>query len=309
MASKKQIPSSNLPFVAFLSLCAILVVAFSTLGANTFNVPVKNLVEKATVQEASLAPQIKKDAVEPDLTAKSIYAVDLDSGKVLFSKNPEVPILPASTTKMATALVSLETYDLEDIVTIGKVNIDGQKIGLLEGERISVRDLLNGLLVASGNDTAEVLAANHPEGRTGFVDQMNELAKTLGLENTHFVNPTGLDEYLHFSTAEDLVKIAGFALQNPVIAGIVSTQETYTASLNMKAHKLQNINELVGKVPGVMGMKTGWTLNSGESVVTYINRDNKKVMIALMGSADRFGETEVLIDWIFNNYSWGTAVE
>ncbi|MDO8452723.1 MAG: D-alanyl-D-alanine carboxypeptidase family protein [bacterium] len=264
---------------------------------------VKNVAPELVVQQ-STSPEIKKGAVEPEFTAKSIYAVDLNSGKVLFSKNPNTPILPASTTKMASALVALDYYQTEDVITIGKVNIDGQKIGLLEGEKISVHDLLNGLLVASGNDTAEVLAANYPGGRQQFIDKMNELAETLGLENTHFVNPTGLDEYLHFSTAKDLVKIASFAIQNPVIAQIVATPETSTLGLNMKAHKLFNVNLLVGKIPGVIGVKTGWTINSGESVVTLINRDNKRVMMALMGSADRFGETEKLINWTFENYSW-----
>lgn len=306
----KKKPASTLQervLLPFL-LPAVVLITLVPFIPGMLDVPVRNLEAKAVIQ-TDPQPQIKKDAVEPELTAKSVYAVDLDSGKVLLSKNPEMPILPASTTKMATALVALESYQLEDVVTIGKVKIDGQKIGLLEGEKISVRDLLNGLLVASGNDAAEVLASNYPGGRESFVEKMNELAKTLGLENTHFVNPTGLDEYLHFSTAKDLVTIASFAVQNPVIAEIVRTQETSTASLNMRAHKLSNINQLVGKVPGVVGVKTGWTLNSGESVITYINRDNKRVMIALMGSGDRFGETEVLIDWIFDNYSWGGATE
>lgn len=291
-----------------LLLSAVAVITLATIITNSLSSPVKKSLLAVTTRVMSLGPEIKKNAAEPVLTSKSVYAVDLDSGKVLFSKNSDTPILPASTTKMATALVALESYNLEDILTIGKIKIDGQKIGLLEGEKITVKDLLYGLLVASGNDTAEVLAANYPGGRTSFVEKMNELAKTLGLENTHFVNPTGLDEFLHFSTAKDLVTIASFAIQNPLIAEIVATQEANTSSLNMKSHKLSNINLLVGKIPGVVGVKTGWTLNSGESVITYINRDGKRVMIALMGSGDRFGETETLINWIFDNYSWSAKL-
>lgn len=302
--NKKKTTTSNLPLLlSSLVIIAAIPLIPGILDSRTPIVPSKK--EVAIV--ASNNPEIKKGAVEPVLTAKSIYAVDLQSGKVLLSKNPDIPVLPASTTKMATALVALETYDLNQVLTIGKVNVEGQKIGLLQGEQITVRDLLNGLLVASGNDTAEVLAANYPGGREAFVGKMNELARSLGLENTNFKNPTGLDEYLHFSTAKDLVTIAAVAIQDPTVAEIVSLQETNTVGLNMRPHKLSNINQLVGKVPGVMGVKTGWTLNSGESVVTYINRDGKKVMIALMGSADRFGETETLINWIYENYSWGAT--
>lgn len=302
---KKPTAQSNPHFFPFL-LGATIVLIGSSLIVAKVKPSVRNVLPQPIIVQ-NTTPEIKKGAVEPGFTAKSIYAVDLDSGKVLFSKNEDDPILPASTTKMATALVALDYYKTDDVITIGKVNIDGQKIGLLEGEQITVSDLLNGLLVASGNDTAEVLAANYPGGREQFIIKMNELAKTLGLENTHFVNPTGLDEYLHFSTAKDLVKIASFAIQNPIIAKIVATPETSTIGLNMSAHKLFNVNLLVGKIPGVMGVKTGWTINSGESVVTLINRDNKRVMMALMGSADRFGETEKLINWTFENYSWPVA--
>ena len=305
MANNKKKPTaSTLPLL--LSSLAIIAVIPLIPGILDSSVPIAPSKEAVTLTPSNY-PEIKKGTVEPTLTAKSIYAVDLQSGKVLLSKNPDTPILPASTTKMATALVALEAYSLDQVLTIGRVNVDGQKIGLLQGEQITVRDLLNGLLVASGNDTAEVLAANYPGGREAFVGKMNELARSLGLENTNFKNPTGLDEYLHFSTAKDLVTIAAVAIQNPTVAEIVSLQETNTVGLNMRPHKLSNINQLVGKVPGVMGVKTGWTLNSGESVVTYINRDGKKVMIALMGSADRFGETETLINWIYENYSWGAT--
>ncbi|MBI2007228.1 MAG: D-alanyl-D-alanine carboxypeptidase, partial [Candidatus Blackburnbacteria bacterium] len=127
----------------------------------------------------------------------------------------------------------------------------------------------------------------------------------IGLENTNFKNPVGFDEYLHFSTAEDLVKVAAYAIGNPVFSEIVSTQEVEVKSTDGKTvHKLNNINELLGKVPGVIGVKTGWTVNAGEALVTLVERDGNKVMLSVLSSDDRFGETEKLIDWIFKNYEW-----
>lgn len=241
----------------------------------------------------------------PSLSAKASYAVDLEAGKALFAKDAQEPLLPASTTKITTALVSLSHYKLDEVLKVSIPDVAGHKMGLRNGERITVRGLLYGLLVFSGNDAAEVLAANYPGGRENFVNAMNSLAKNIGLENTNFKNPVGFDEYLHFSTAEDLVKAAIYAIKNPVFSEIVSTREVKVTSADGKIiHNLANINELLGKVPGVIGVKTGWTVNAGEALVTLVERDGNKVMLAVLASDDRFGETEKLIDWIYSNYEW-----
>lgn len=287
-------------FLAVLAIIAIISSVFVWFEAE----PIQKTAQSQNVVKDLSGPKIREGVVDPVLSANSVFALDLGSGKVLYSKNSENPLLPASTTKMMTALVALDVYDINTVFTVGRVNVAGQKIGLVSGEQITTRDLLFALLLASGNDAAEVLASNHPEGRDGFVRDMNKFVKYLGLENTNFKNPTGFDEYLHFSTAKDLVKIAVYAIQNPVIAEIVATQQHTTAGLNRKQHKLTNINQLVGKIPGVVGVKTGWTINAGESLVTFINRDGRRVMISLLGSKDRFGETELLINWIYENYYW-----
>lgn len=239
------------------------------------------------------------------LTTKAAYALDINSGRALFSKSPEDPLLPASTTKMATALVALAHYNPDEVLIVPKLDVPGQNMGLKEGERVSVRNLLYGLLVFSGNDAAEVLAFYYPGGRSNFVFAMNALAQSLGLKNTNFKNPTGLDEYLHFSTAKDLTKIASAAIRNPLFSQIVSTSAIDVASEDGRVvHKLVNINRLLGKVPGVSGIKTGKTENAGEALVTLVERDGTGVIIVLLGSKDRFGETEKLINWIYLNYEW-----
>lgn len=269
--------------------------------------------EKRGVVSAPIAARetpvvIDKGIAPPALSARAVYAVDIESGKILFSKNVQEPLLPASTTKIMTSLVALSHYNLDDILAVNIGNVDGHRMGLKNGEKITVRNLLYGLLVFSGNDAAEVLAANYPGGRENFVNAMNSLAKRIGLENTNFKNPVGFDEYLHFSTAEDLVKVAAYAIGNPVFSEIVSTQEVEVKSADGKTvHKLNNINELLGKVPGVIGVKTGWTVNAGEALVTLVERDGNKVMLSVLSSDDRFGETRKLIDWIYSNYEWNTG--
>lgn len=253
------------------------------------------------------APVLGKETVVPQFSAKAVYAFDLASGKLLFSKNAVEPLLPASTTKIATALVALAHYDPGDLLTVDEesVKVDGKKMELTESERISVNNLIYGLLVFSANDAAEVLARNYPGGRTNFIAAMNRLVQEYGLEKTYFANPTGLDEYLHFSTARDLAVLASSAMQNSTFAEIAGTPALTVASADGKTvHKLVNVNELLEKVPGVLGVKTGWTINAGEALVTLVERDGRRVVISVLGSNDRFGETEELIEWIFESYSW-----
>lgn len=262
---------------------------------------VKELVKK----RYEIKPFLSENARFPIFSATSIYAIDLDSKTSLFEKNPNTPSLPASTAKIMTALVSLDFYPLDAALLVGKVNVEGQKMGLKQGEKIAVDGLLKGLLIFSANDAAEVLASNFPGGRDLFIAKMNLKAKELGLEKSHFINPAGLDGAGQYTTAKDLVKASDYAMQIPYIAKIVAKEEENVRSTDGNSiHRLKNINRLIGKVDGVLGVKTGWTENARENLVTYVERDGHRVMIALLGSQDRFGETEELIDWIFKNHSW-----
>lgn len=242
----------------------------------------------------------------PIISAQGALAVDLNSGVSLYEKNPDAALLPASTTKIVTALTALDTYALDQIMVIPKgVSVDGQKMGLFPGEQMKFEDLLYGLLVFSANDAAETLAINYPGGYDAFIVAMNAKAKELSMASSNFENPVGLDNYNQVTTAKDLVRVSEVAMRNPEFAKIVGTKSITVSDITGKSkYSLNNVNELLGKVPGVLGVKTGWTENARENLVTYIERDGHKIMIAVLGSQDRFGETKEMIDWIFANYKW-----
>jgi serine-type D-Ala-D-Ala carboxypeptidase (penicillin-binding protein 5/6) len=239
----------------------------------------------------------------PNISAKNIFILDRNSGYVLFARNADDHIYPASTTKMMTALVVYQHYPLEKIITIPFAYPEGSNLGLLPGEKLSVENLLYSMLVESANDSAEILATSFPEGLSGFVAAMNSESARLRLSDTHFLNPTGLDQVGHYSSAADLARLAGHLLDHPYLAKIVATQNAVITS-DSGYRTVANVNQLLGKVNGVLGVKTGFTDLAGESLITFIKRDGHEVIISLLGSTDRFGDTEKLIDWIFSSYSW-----
>lgn len=255
--------------------------------------------------DVSPVPEIISRDNFPEFSAQGVVALDVRSGISLYEKEADKKLLPASTTKIMTALVVIENYNLSSVITIPRVSVIGQKMGLVQGENITVNNLLYGLLVYSANDAAEALAASYGGGRQAFIDKMNEKALELHLENTHFSNPTGLEEENHYSSARDMVRLAEIAMQNKKFAQVVGTKEITVKSVNGNmVYNLKNINELLGTVPGVIGVKTGWTENARENLVTYVTRDGHDVIIALLGSQDRFGETRKLIEWIYSDYLW-----
>jgi len=249
----------------------------------------------------------------PNLTARALGVVDIDSSAVLTSRNDKLRVLPASTVKLMTALVAFDHYSLNDVLTVGFIEKNGQGIDLVAGEKITVRNLLYGLLVASGNDAALVLAQNYPGGERSFVGAMNQKAEKLNLLSTYFANPTGLDSDkdnnlltdFSYTTALDLAHLATYALKNDELKQIVSTAETTISDITgTKRHQLYNINELLNKLPGMKGLKTGWTEEAGECLVGYTERNNHGIITVILGSQDRFGETEKLTNWIFANFNW-----
>ena len=207
-----------------------------------------------------------------------------------------------------TALVSFHTYKLTDVVTVHSPVSEGRIMDLYEGEQITVENLLYGTLIHSANDAAFALADFHPGGRAGFVNSMNQKAKELNLINTHFSDPAGFDNEKQYSTASDLAVLTLTALANDTIAHIVSIPTITISDANFVTfHKLSNVNELLGTMPGVAGVKTGWTENAKENLITLTKREGNEIIIVVLGSDDRFGETILLTDWTFNNYSWPTG--
>ncbi|HCS78250.1 TPA: hypothetical protein DIV55_00735 [Patescibacteria group bacterium] len=241
----------------------------------------------------------------PEISAEGVVIVDIDSGVSLYEKNPELRLLPASTTKIMTALVALTDYQLNEVVTVDTVITTPYVMDLVKDETITVESLLYGILVHSANDAAFALAEHHAGGVAGFVDRMNELTQTYFLQNTHLTNPIGFDDTEHYTTARDLARLSVVASKSPLLTKIASTQQiTVSDTEYLRFHGLKNVNELIGKLPGVSGFKTGWTAAAGGCLVTTVERGNHMILITLLHSADRFGETEQLIEWAFGTYEW-----
>ena len=240
-----------------------------------------------------------------DVTAEGVVVLDIDSGVFLFKRNEGELLSPASTTKILTALVALDSYNLDDIVTVKTVVNDGQVMGLVAGERITIENLLFGALVHSGNDAAWALAEHYPGGVDSFVEAMNAKAQALRLTKSTFTNPVGYDSPLHKMTPLDLARLGSIALGNKVIAKMVAIpQITVSDVTHTYFHPLRNVNELLGKIPGVGGIKTGWTEEAKENLITLFERDGHRLILVVLKSGDRFGDTTKLIDWIFTNYKW-----
>lgn len=302
----KKLPNSNSKPILVIFL--IFLIAFGGLLFTFFSkkLPLENENLEKLLPSPAPYPQNSEGTSAPDLTAKSAVIIDVDSDVILFDRNANIATSPASTTKIMTALVSLENYRLDQIIEIKDLEkVEGQKMKLFSGEKITVENLLYGLLVASANDAALILARNFPNGEAGFVWAMNQKAKELGLTGTNYKNPVGYDDPDHYSTALDLAKLAIFAMKNSEFAKIAGTQKIIIYDVTGTIpYPISNVNTLVGKLPGVKGVKTGWTQQAGECLVTFIEQDGRKIVTVVLGSEDRFKETEELIKWVFENFTW-----
>ncbi len=240
-----------------------------------------------------------------EISSIGIVIMDVDSGVYLYKRNETISLAPASTTKILSALVALDSYELDDVLTVKSLVNDGQDMGLVPGERLTVENLLFGTLVASANDATYALAENYSGGVEKFVEAMNQKAKVLHLENSSFTNPVGFDDPLHKMTPMDLARLASVALTNKTVSKMVAIpQITVSDVTHTYFHPLTNVNQLLGKIPGVGGIKTGWTEEAGENLVTLVERNGHRVIIVVLKSHDRFVDTASLIDWVFNNYQW-----
>lgn len=183
-------------------------------------------------------------------------------------------------------------------------------MGLVPKEQITVESLLYGVLVHSANDAAYVLAENYPGGIEAFVADMNQKIKEYNLFGTHFANPAGFDDLENYTTPKDLAKLAKVAINNKTIAKIISTKNITVSDINYTYfHPLTNVNELLGKIAGVAGVKTGSTDGAGEILVSEVKKNGRSVLFVVLKSKDRFGDTVKLIDWVFNNFAWKNITE
>ncbi|MBX4205765.1 D-alanyl-D-alanine carboxypeptidase [Candidatus Microgenomates bacterium] len=298
----KHISNKYLMHLSMIAFVFVASVGLSLVNKGIIALPTPTVTR---AYDVSPLPVLGDTTSFPVVSAQGVIAIDDQSGVTMYEKNADQPLLPASTTKILTALTALDYFPLDAKLKVSRVSVEGQKMGLVAGEEMTFENMLFGLLVYSGNDAAEVIAENYPGGRELFINQMNIKAKQLHLDHSHFENPVGLDSNNHVSTAKDMVRLARVAMNNPEFAKIVATKEISVSDTSGKiVHRLRNTNELLGEVEGIKGIKTGWTENARENLITYIERNNHKIIIAVLGSQDRFGETKELINWIFSNYTW-----
>lgn len=228
----------------------------------------------------------------------------------LFTKNPDLKLYPASTTKIMTALVALDVFGNDKILTAKDADgAIGKAIHLKSGEQVTFENILYGLLLESGNDAAYTLAENYPGGYSAMIEAMNSKAKQFGMNNTTFKNVSGVDEADHTTTVHDFSILAAQAMENNEFAQVVGTREKEIESLDKRTvHKLTNTNELLGTISGVLGIKTGTTDLAGESLITYVERSGHRIIIVMLGSQDRYGEMKRLIEWAFGEHEWKNII-
>ncbi len=251
-------------------------------------------------------PQQKEYILPDDVSAKSVFIIDLKSKSRLYTYNEEAKRPIASLTKLMTADIILEENDLSAIVKINSqaANSIGSKMGLSDGEEISVKDLLKGMLINSGNDAATALAIYNAGDVMTFVNKMNEHAALLGMKNTIYKNPTGLDSNGAVSTAYDQGLLASHLLDDDLIRTFINIQSTEVLSESGNIHTLQNTNKLLGEM-GVKGMKTGRTDAAGECLITLSESpDGNEVLTIVLGSQRRFKDTKTLLDWVYQTFTW-----
>ncbi len=207
-----------------------------------------------------------------------------------------------------TAVVALEHFVPDQILNVKSADRSiGNTMNLEPGDKLTTTDLIYGLLVSSGNDAALALAENYPGGYSQFIIAMNNKAQELGLNQTHFNNVSGVEDQNHLTTAQDLTKLTQYALKNIYFRQAVSTKSIEITSINGVKYSLNSTNKLLEEeVPGVLGVKTGWTPEAGECLITLIDTNGHLILITILGSKDRFGETKQIINWINNNLSQPT---
>lgn len=249
------------------------------------------------------------EAVEvPKQDARVGLVYDRKTKEVLYEKNGYKQVPMASTTKIMTAMVVIENCDITQTVKITQkaAGTGGSRLGLKTNDSITVLDLLYGLLLKSGNDAAVALAIHTAGSVEAFAEIMNQKAKDLRLQNTHFVTPHGLDEAEHYTTAFELAKMADYAMQNEVFKRIVGTK-TAGITINGQFRMIQNTNELLGYLDGVNGVKTGFTNGAGRCLVTCCNRNGQEIICVVLGADTkkiRTTDSVKLIEYAYNTYTY-----
>ena len=234
------------------------------------------------------------------VSARRAYVMDAVSGRALYERESSQQSLIASTTKIMTALVVCEQCNVLDRMRIPKeaVGIEGSSMYLREGEVLTLQELLYGLMLSSGNDAAVALAIYCGGTVEGFVERMNDKARYLGLEDTHFENPHGLDSPGHYSTAKDLAVLAAYAMENPIFSKTVSAK-----TVRVGQRYLTNHNKLLWRVEGADGVKTGYTKAAGRILVSSAERNGRRLIAVTIDDPDDWKDHQALLEEGFSRYT------
>ena len=241
----------------------------------------------------------------PSVSAKSAILIEAESGKVLYQQHAFRRLPMASTTKIMTAIVALESGDVKRTVTVSPdaTGIEGSSIYLYPNEQLTMEELIYALLLESANDAATAIAIEVAGSEEAFAALMNRKAEALGLMATHFTNPHGLDHEDHYTTAYDLAKIAAYALQNPLFATICgTTRKTVPLKGDEGTRVLVNHNKMLSRYEGAIGIKTGFTKRSGRCLVSAATRDGLTLIAVTLGAPDDWNDHTAMLDFGFFSY-------
>ena len=248
---------------------------------------------------------------EESLTARSAFLLDLTTGQVLYQREPDLPLPPASTTKIVTAIVALESNRRgKDLLSVTKTatRVPSSKLYLRPGQTMSVEDLLYGLLLSSANDASLVLAEGIAGSVERFAEMMTDKARDIGAANSHFTNPHGLTAPEHYSTARDMALLFNYAMKNPTFREIVRTKTSSVSSISAgKVRKVRHIqvrnhNRLLWSFEGAIGGKTGYTHAAQKCFVGAVSRNGVTLIVSMLGSRDLWGDTKRLLEYGLENY-------
>ena len=260
------------------------------------------------VSEPSYFPIYDSKTNKPLIDAKAGLVYDTRSGRFLFAKNPRIKLPIASLTKILSAVVVLENFDIKETVIVPKeaLRVDNEKQSLYLGEEITIQNLLKLMLIESSNDAAYALAWHANSNGINFIDKMNEKAQSLSMNDSRFLDPAGLNDDA-FSTAEDLVKLVRYAIKYDLIWDILTEKSIVVKSVDGKIeHKVENTDQLLGVIPDIFGGKTGYTDGALGCMILVVDIPDKndKLISVILGSRSRFEDTKKLIDWVKEAYRW-----
>jgi D-alanyl-D-alanine carboxypeptidase len=253
-----------------------------------------------------MARSLKDAPPAPPITAAAAVVIDAGTGEVLWGKGEHERRSPASTTKIMTAILAAESAPLDQVVvseTDGSRMIGSSVMGLRPGVHISMTDLLFGLMLPSGNDAAVEIARAMDGDVEHFAERMNAKAAEIGMVNTHFMNPHGLDRREHYSSAYDLALLGAYAMRNDVFRRVVGAKEWHLAP-SAGDYTLYNGNTLLQRDPTADGVKIGWTNRAGWTFVASTVRDGRRLVVTVLNSSDRDGDAAALFDWAYGSHDW-----